>query len=482
MNKFIMLFSSLLLCITSCSRYNMLDGKSRPVYFTPDATVFDDSDTYKPEISYFDQLNIRGNAVNVLAFKKGITSKAIISQPTFFLANDIVLIFPGEHIIVSRGEKEYYNNYTFSKSKARKHRIKELSFFKNFHEIAPFPFKTYIENASLDTILALEKQLVKEISKVSVTSKIVFDSLTKAYRVSRKFKKITQNFIENEYAVALFLFYKQYKDTLSAHNLYEEKCKQLIPNFNAIRERSKFNGVNTGFNEFADVILPYKIWKVQNRTEFQSCFDSVKNNFSDLARDFLLSRLMYQAYTKRIEVSSDYREKYRSICSNKSYKKLVSNLVNQQQQFDQKASEISTNALITVNGKKVTSLEDIIAKNKGKLILFDFWTTWCAPCREEIPAWKKLSKEYAGLDITFVSISLDKEMQTWQKFVISDNTETKNHYLLINDKKSSFMKEHGISSIPRYILLDKRGNIADADAPRPSDPKITDLLNKFLHF
>ena len=300
--------------------------------------------------------------------------------------------------------------------------------------------------------------------------------------MSRKFKKITQNFIENEYAVALFLFYKQYKDTLSAHNLYEEKCKQLIPNFNAIRERSKFNGVNTGFNEFADVILPYKIWKVQNRTEFQSCFDSVKNNFSDLARDFLLSRLMYQAYTKRIEVSSDYREKYRSICSNKSYKKLVSNLVNQQQQFDQKASEISTNALITVNGKKVTSLEDIIAKNKGKLILFDFWTTWCAPCREEIPAWKKLSKEYAGLDITFVSISLDKEMQTWQKFVISDNTETKNHYLLINDKKSSFMKEHGISSIPRYILLDKRGNIADADAPRPSDPKITDLLNKFLHF
>ena len=63
---------------------------------------------------------------------------------------------------------------------------------------------------------------------------------------------------------------------------------------------------------------------------------------------------------------------------------------------------------------------------KGKVILIDFWATWCGPCIKEIPSLIELEKEYYGKDITFVSISFDKDadLQKW-KAVPGDELETR---------------------------------------------------------
>ena len=53
-------------------------------------------------------------------------------------------------------------------------------------------------------------------------------------------------------------------------------------------------------------------------------------------------------------------------------------------------------------------------------------------------------------------------------------------YLLINSSASSFSQQMQIETIPRYILIDKEGNIVDRDAPRPSDPKLKELIDKYL--
>lgn len=128
-----------------------------------------------------------------------------------------------------------------------------------------------------------------------------------------------------------------------------------------------------------------------------------------------------------------------------------------------------------INGKTVT-LDDL----KGKYVYVDVWATWCGPCLREIPNLKKLEKEYQRRKIAFVSISVDKEKDflTWQKMV--KEKELKGHQLFAdNDWKSDFVTAYGIESIPRFILIDKKGKIINADAPRPSDPKLkTDYLNK----
>lgn len=470
------IYFSLLLSFISCRTYRMLDGKSRPVYFTPDVSVFSDSDFYDPNIAYTDLHNLGGNSLNTMELKKGKTSVAIIHQPTFFLAHDNFLVYPGEHIIIKKGVRY---DFTFTKKHGSKRRNRELSFFKTYSDNVRYPVIPGLHNYSLDTILILEKKVKSEIPQFALKSKQLFDSLAKACRVSIKFKKIAGDYLGSAFNGSLYMLYRQYKDTLEAHNLYQDKCKQLIPVFNNITQKSKFEGVQINFNELANVVLPYKIWKITKEVEFQSCFDSVKNNFSALAGDYLLSQLMYRAYTKRIPVSSEYMAQYETICSDKTYKKLIYNLKSQQERNDYKTTVVGNNSLLSVDGKTIASLENILTKHKGKLIIIDFWATWCAPCREEMPNLRKLVREYPEDKVVFLRISIEREIQTWQKYVIA-NAEVKNNYLLTNLENSSFAKKFGINSIPRYMIVDKEGQIINADAPRPSDQKLKALLNKYL--
>lgn len=453
----------------------MLDGKSRPVYLTPDTTVFNDPDFSKQSIYYQDLLNVRGNFPNVIELQKERTSVAIIHQPTLFFIHDYFLAYPREHIIIKKAK---YNDFYFLKSNGNKRRNRELSFFPTFHKIESFPIAPSLPYGMIDTILSLERNLKSVIAKSINTSKLLFDSLSKAYKVSKKFKEIAGDYLENRNYISLYSFYNQHKDTLQVHGLFRDKYKDLMSLFNGITKRSKFNGISIIFNEMANEVLPYKFRKIESNIEFSSCFDTVQCYFTGFARDYLLSQLMYVVYKKRILIDADYAHKYMVSCLDKPFKKLISNLNSQQLKNDIKTSYQNTNNLLTVDGK-ILSLEDIIAKQKGKLIVIDFWATWCAPCRAELPYLKKLLQEYSEDEIVFINISLDIETQPWKKDLISRN-ETTNHYLMVNQDKSSFMKQFGINAIPRYLILNQAGQVVDSEAPNPSDPKLKGLINKYL--
>ena len=127
-----------------------------------------------------------------------------------------------------------------------------------------------------------------------------------------------------------------------------------------------------------------------------------------------------------------------------------------------------------VNGSK-TSLESL----KGKFIYIDVWATWCGPCIGEIPALKEVEKVYHGKNIEFVSISIDekKDFEKWKEMVATK--ELKGIQLFADaDWKSEFVKNYAIDGIPRFILLDAEGKIVNADAPRPSDPKLKEVLTE----
>jgi thiol-disulfide isomerase/thioredoxin len=129
-----------------------------------------------------------------------------------------------------------------------------------------------------------------------------------------------------------------------------------------------------------------------------------------------------------------------------------------------------------------SSLEDF----KGKYVYIDVWATWCAPCKEEIPALKKLEKEYHGKNIAFVSISIDdantsktieKAYEKWKAMVSEMNMTG---IQLFSDKgwNSEFIKAYNIESIPRFILIDPNGVVINADAPKPSSPWLAEVMDK----
>ena len=130
----------------------------------------------------------------------------------------------------------------------------------------------------------------------------------------------------------------------------------------------------------------------------------------------------------------------------------------------------------TPEGKKV-SLNDL----KGKMVLVDVWATWCSPCRAEIPALQKLEKEMEGKDIIFMSYSIDekKDYDKWKKMIVDS---TLGGLQLIGDLawKSEMATNYKITGIPRFMLFDKEGKIVTIDSPRPSNPELKTMIEKYL--
>jgi thiol-disulfide isomerase/thioredoxin len=124
-----------------------------------------------------------------------------------------------------------------------------------------------------------------------------------------------------------------------------------------------------------------------------------------------------------------------------------------------------------------TTLESL----KGKYVYIDVWATWCGPCRAEIPSLKKIEEKFHNKNIEFVSISLDtdKDHEKWKTFV---KEKELGGIQLFADKNwlSDFIKSFNINSIPRFILIDPAGTVVDADAARPSDPKLEKQLSSLL--
>jgi thiol-disulfide isomerase/thioredoxin len=121
-----------------------------------------------------------------------------------------------------------------------------------------------------------------------------------------------------------------------------------------------------------------------------------------------------------------------------------------------------------------TALESL----RGNYVYIDVWATWCGPCIQEIPFLQKVEEQYAAKKIVFVSISIDNtnDREKWRNFVNKKQLEGI-QLLADNLFDSKFIREYGIQGIPRFILIDKDGNIVNAEAPKPSDPKLIELLD-----
>ncbi|WP_294824798.1 TlpA disulfide reductase family protein [uncultured Flavobacterium sp.] len=124
-----------------------------------------------------------------------------------------------------------------------------------------------------------------------------------------------------------------------------------------------------------------------------------------------------------------------------------------------------------------TTLESL----KGKYVYVDVWATWCGPCRQQIPHLQQLEKDYHGKNIEFVSISIDekKNYEKWRKMV-TDQQLGGIQLIADNAWQSAFVQAFGINSIPRFLLIDPKGNVVNADAPRPSEPGLRAELDKLL--
>ncbi|MEO9210969.1 MAG: TlpA disulfide reductase family protein [Ginsengibacter sp.] len=94
---------------------------------------------------------------------------------------------------------------------------------------------------------------------------------------------------------------------------------------------------------------------------------------------------------------------------------------------------------------------------KGKFILLNFWASWCVPCREEIPLFKKIYNEYHLKGFEIVAISIDRDIQDWKKTIKKENIG--NWYNVLVNESISKNYPNVNQPIPSQILIDKEGKI-----------------------
>ena len=118
-----------------------------------------------------------------------------------------------------------------------------------------------------------------------------------------------------------------------------------------------------------------------------------------------------------------------------------------------------------------------LASFKGNLVYVDVWATWCGPCKAEIPSLQKLEEEYHDKNITFLSVSVDTDKDTWLKMIAEKEM---GGVQLWADGWSEITKSYAIFGIPRFLLFSARGNVISTNAPRPSSDEIRPLLDENL--
>lgn len=124
------------------------------------------------------------------------------------------------------------------------------------------------------------------------------------------------------------------------------------------------------------------------------------------------------------------------------------------------------------------TLSAIIEANKNKVIVVDFWATWCGACIEAFPALSAVQQQTENNEVVYMFVSFDRKYEDWMRGK-SRWPKSNLHYFLPEGFNSLLCRNLYFTGIPRTIIINKKGNLAIYNAPSPMNgSRLYDLIKE----
>jgi thiol-disulfide isomerase/thioredoxin len=205
------------------------------------------------------------------------------------------------------------------------------------------------------------------------------------------------------------------------------------------------------------------------------------NQPAGLVKDVILCQQFYSFIEiKQLDMIKPYITQFEANESRSIFKTYILNVYK-----DAVYEQNNNTVLVPKHTNMITASEadsifnKITAKYAGKVVYVDFWATWCGPCLAEMPNSNKLHERFAGKDVVFLYLASHSENETWKSLIKKLNIQGE-HYLLNNNDFNAISAKFQLSSIPRYLLLNKQGLVVNANARRPSDIGLNQEIESLL--
>ena len=129
---------------------------------------------------------------------------------------------------------------------------------------------------------------------------------------------------------------------------------------------------------------------------------------------------------------------------------------------------------ITVNGFNGTPLQ--LSSLKGKVVMLNFWATWCPPCVQETPSLSQFAAAYAGKGVVVLGISVDKDEKAYRAFLQKYNPA------FLTAREFKIHEDYGTFMYPETYIIDSKGKVLQkfAEPADWMDPRMTQLIDSLL--
>lgn len=121
-----------------------------------------------------------------------------------------------------------------------------------------------------------------------------------------------------------------------------------------------------------------------------------------------------------------------------------------------------------------------LADLRGKVVLLNFWATWCPPCREEMPSMQSLWEDLA--EEAFVMLAVNVGEDDDEVFAFTNEFPTPLGFPILMDKNSALLGDYPVIGLPTSFIIDKQGNMAykTVGGREWDDPEVREILRELM--